>query len=69
MRPSRSPFAAAVLALRRPAAPLLPTAAAVPIPKPPTVDARAYILDRLRSGRMLAAMKGTRGWNPRASPR
>ena len=61
MRPMRSPFASVVLAL---AAPLLPASAAVPIPKPPTVDARAYILVDNATGRVLAAMNGDSRMEP-----
>jgi D-alanyl-D-alanine carboxypeptidase (penicillin-binding protein 5/6) len=56
MRPLRSPFAPLVLALVAVVAPLLPAEAAVPIPKPPTVDVRAYILIDYATGRVLAAM-------------
>ena len=64
MRPLRSPFALAVFALAAFAAPLLPASAAVPIPKPPTVDARAYILVDNATGRVLAAMNGDSRMEP-----
>jgi len=64
MRPMRSPFASVVLALAALAAPLLPASAAVPIPKPPTVDARAYILVDNATGRVLAAMNGDSRMEP-----
>jgi len=60
----RSPFASVVLALAALAAPLLPASAAVPIPKPPTVDARAYILVDNATGRVLAAMNGDSRMEP-----
>jgi len=64
MRPLRSPFAPLVLTLAALAAPLLPASAAVPIPKPPTVDARAYILVDNATGRVLAAMNGDTRMEP-----
>jgi D-alanyl-D-alanine carboxypeptidase (penicillin-binding protein 5/6) len=64
MRPLRSPFAPIVLALAAFAAPLLPAFAAVPIPKPPTVDARAYILVDNATGRVLAAMNADTKMEP-----
>jgi D-alanyl-D-alanine carboxypeptidase (penicillin-binding protein 5/6) len=64
MRPLRSPFAPIVLALAAFAAPLLPAFAAVPIPKPPTVDARAYILVDNATGRVLAAMNADSRMEP-----
>ena len=33
--------------------------AAVPVPKPPSIDARAYVLVDFQSGRVLAAELGT----------
>jgi beta-lactamase class A len=56
MRPLRSPFAPFVLALVAFVAPAMPTQAAAPIPKPPTVDVRAYILIDYATGRVLAGM-------------
>ncbi len=64
MRPLRSPLACIVLALAATAAPLRPASAAVPIPKPPTVDARAYILVDNATGRVLAAMNADSRMEP-----
>ena len=52
---SRRPFAFALLACCLTL--LAPLQAAVPIPKPPSVDARGYILIDHASGRMLAGLK------------
>ena len=56
MRSSRFSFAPVVLLLAGAFAPLLAASAAVPIPKPPTVPVRAYILVDYATGRVLAAM-------------
>ncbi|MCU0760358.1 MAG: D-alanyl-D-alanine carboxypeptidase [Steroidobacteraceae bacterium] len=52
-RPAFPPFA---LLLAGALAPLVPAAAAVPVPKPPTVDVRSYIVVDYETGRVLAAM-------------
>ena len=64
MRPSRSPLATRFLLVAGAAAPLAATAAAVPIPKPPTVDARAYILIDYATGRQLAALNPDQRMEP-----
>lgn len=64
MRPSRSPLATSLLLIAGAVAPLLAAHAAVPIPKPPTVDARAYILIDYDTGRELAALNADQRMEP-----
>ena len=64
MRPSRSLLAPCSLLIAGALAPLAALAAAVPIPKPPTVDARAYILIDYATGRQLAALNPDQRMEP-----
>jgi len=64
MRSSRSLLAPCSLLIAGALAPLAALAAAVPIPKPPTVDARAYILVDYATGRQLAALNPDQRMEP-----
>jgi D-alanyl-D-alanine carboxypeptidase (penicillin-binding protein 5/6) len=64
MRSSRSLLAPCSLLIAGALAPLAALAAAVPIPKPPTVDARAYILIDYATGRQLAALNPDQRMEP-----
>ncbi len=64
MRPLRSPLALLVLTVACLVVPLRQAGAAVPIPAPPTVDARAYILIDNATGRVLASMKSDEKMEP-----
>src|ERR1044072_4920049 len=43
---------------------VLPASAAVPIPKAPSIDARAYILMDYESGKVLGEQKADERWEP-----
>ena len=60
----RLPVSRHALLLAGALTPMLATAAAVPIPNPPTVDARAYILIDYATGRQLAALNADQRMEP-----